>query len=135
MRVLTGVVERRMDDVCVDVDGVSGLESVLLLFDPLLDAPRLDDDHLFLVDMLVERVTSTGREHDVDRDRVCTRHSGSATPVDGPQSNSSCLRSLASTNRLIAASFFFVGRWRGQTPCKHTRDRSSSVTLLIRVWP
>src|SRR5215210_3962112 len=43
---LVSLVERRVDDVLVDVDGVADAELRGLALEVLRDAPRLDDDHL-----------------------------------------------------------------------------------------
>src|SRR5581483_6242918 len=65
---LREVVVGAVDDVLVDVDGVAGTELRRLALEPLLDPARLDDDHLVLVGMLVERVVEPGVEADVHHD-------------------------------------------------------------------
>ena len=107
MSVLVAVVERRVHDVGVDVDGVARAEHLFLALDPLLDLPGLDDDHLLLVDVLVERVAATGAELHVEHGDRAARpvRLGTQRQSTAPQSNSSWSRSLFSTNLLIVCPF------------------------------
>src|SRR5205823_1343265 len=59
---LAAVVERRVDDALVEVDGVAGAERRRALLDVLRDAAGPDDDHLLLARVAVEVVAAARLE-------------------------------------------------------------------------
>src|SRR5918993_1498695 len=64
-RLLVADGERGVDHVRRDVDRLSGAELVLVLLEPLLDAPLAHPDDLLLLGMAMEGVSLTGRQGDV----------------------------------------------------------------------
>ena len=79
--------------------GVAGAENALLAIDPLLDLAGDDEDHLFLVGVLMEIVALAGSEADIDDGELpAPVLGGLLSQRNVPQSSTWFSTSLAMTN-------------------------------------